>query len=159
VLLRFFLYGLIGWCAEVLWTASYDLVSGTVRDPGDRAGRVSASRGERLRLTGRTYLWMLPIYGAGGLLFERAHDALRATAWPLRALIYVAGFFAGEALAGLALKVLTGRCPWDYSYARLSVLGGVIRLDYAPVWMAFAFFLERAHDVLAAVEAPLRAAL
>ncbi len=55
------------------------------------------------------------------------------------------GIFVIEAIAGLLLKVFTGRCPWDYSYARWHV-GGVIRLDYAPVWFAFGMVLERVHD-------------
>src|SRR5260370_22124962 len=101
---------------------------------------------------------MLPIYGAGGLLFERVHAAVGGWAWPLRGGTYAIGAFAVEAAAGLLLRALTGRCPWDYSYARASV-GGVIRLDYAPVWLAFGLMLERVHDTLVAVEAPLRAAL
>jgi hypothetical protein len=38
-------------------------------------------------------------------------------------------------------------------------VGGVIRLDYVPVWFAFGMVLERVHDLLLAIEGPLRAAL
>lgn len=157
-MIRFLAYGLLGWCAEIVWTAGYDAVSGTRRAAGDVVGREPVTRAERLRLAGRTYLWMLPIYGAGGLLFEPAHDAIRRLPWPARGAIYAVGIFAVEYLAGWLLRRLTGRCPWDYSYARASV-AGYIRLDYAPVWFAFGLLLERVHAVLGAVEGPMRAAL
>jgi hypothetical protein len=143
---HFVAYGLFGWCAEIVWTALYDAVSGTRRAPGDTATRVPLDRAGRLRLEGKSYLWMLPIYGGGGLLFERAHDALAGQPWLLRGLVYCVGAFAVEAAAGWGLRLATGRIPWDYSYARASALGGAIRLDYAPVWLAFGFALERVHD-------------
>jgi hypothetical protein len=151
-LMRFLLYGLFGWCAEIVWSATYDVVSGTRRAPGDTAQRRPLTRAERWRLQGTTYLWMLPIYGAGGLLFERLHRAVVdwGWSWPLRGGAYMLGAFAVEAAAGLGLRALTGRCPWDYSYARASV-GGVIRLDYAPVWFAFGLVLERVQRFIAAV--------
>ncbi|HZS41492.1 MAG TPA: hypothetical protein VFF06_31900 [Polyangia bacterium] len=147
MLRQFIAYGLLGWCAEVVWTALYDLWTGTRRAEGDRIGRVPMTRAERLRLSGRTYLWMFPIYGSAAFVFNPAHDALRAQAWPLRGLVYMTGIFVVEAIAGLLLKAVTGRCPWDYSYARFNV-AGVIRLDYAPVWFAFGLLLERVHDYL-----------
>jgi uncharacterized membrane protein len=156
--LRFVAYGLLGWCAEIVWTASYDALSGRRRGVGDTVERVPISRAERLRLAGHTYLWMLPLYGLAALLFEPAHDAVRTLAWPLRGAIYATGIFAVEYAAGWLLRRTIGRCPWDYSYARASV-HGLIRLDYAPVWFLFGLLLERAHDVLRAVEGPLRAAL
>lgn len=158
MLLRFVLYGLLGWCAEIVWTASYDAVAGTARAPGDEAGRVPLSRAGRLRLAGRTYLWMLPIYGLAAVLFEPVHDAVRGLAWPVRGALYAAGIFVVEYVAGWLLERATGRCPWDYSYSRWSV-HGYIRLDYAPVWFVVGLLLERAHDLLAAIEPALRAAL
>jgi Putative ABC-transporter type IV len=157
VLSRFLLYGLIGWCAEILWTAAWDGATGT--RPAEHPGRrIPLSRRERLRLTGHTYLWMLPIYGGAALLFEPVHDAMRHLAWPLRGLLWTCAIFAVEAAAGLGLRRATGRCPWDYSYARLSV-AGVIRLDYAPVWFAVGLGLERLHDLLLRVGPSLHGAL
>jgi hypothetical protein len=158
MLFHFVAYGLLGWCAEIVWTASYDAVAGTRRKEGDTVGRVAMTRAERLRLAGHTYLWMFPIYGSAALLFEPVHDAVRDWSWPLRGVVYTIGLFTVEALAGFVLKWTTGRCPWDYSYARTSI-GGVIRLDYAPLWFVFGLALERFHDLLRAVEIPLRAAL
>jgi hypothetical protein len=138
---RFVAYGLFGWCAEIVWTAGYALVRGT------RRGQ-PVPREERWRLQGHTYLWMLPIYGSAALLFEPAHDHLRAQFWALRGLVYMLGCFAVEALSGLVLKRAVGKCPWDYSYSRFSAIGGTIRLDYAPVWFSFGLVLERLHDFL-----------
>ncbi len=158
-MLRFVLYGLLGWCAEIVWTALYDAVTGTRRAEGEVAAHVKTTRSERLRLVGRTYLWMFPIYGSAALLFEPAHDAIRRWPWPARGAIECDGIFAVEALSGLLLKRATGRVPWDYSASRASALGGTIRLDYAPVWFSFGLLLERAHDFFVAVEPALRAAL
>ena len=158
--MRFVLYGLLGWCAEIVWTAAYDALAGDRPAVGSdgRVTRVPLDRAERLRLVGHTYLWMFPIYGLAALLFEPAHDAVRALPWVVRGAIYTVGIFAVEYVAGWALRRATGRCPWDYSYARFSV-HGYIRLDYTPVWFVFGMILERAHDLMTAIEAPLRQAL
>lgn len=145
---RFLIYGLIGWCAEIVWTALYELVTGTRKDPLDVTIRVRMTPPERWRLMGHTYLWMLPVYGLGGLAFEPLHELVRALPWLLRGSLWALGCFAVEYAAGLALRRLGGRCPWDYSYARWSV-GGLIRLDYAPVWFLFGLALERVHDAVA----------
>jgi uncharacterized membrane protein len=156
---HFVIYGLLGWCGEIVFTSTYDAVTGARQAEGDRPGeRVPITRGDRLALAGRTYLWMFPIYGLCAPGFEPLHDAIRGWAWPLRGLIYMAGIFLIEAITGLLLKVVIGRCPWDYSYARTSVLG-VIRLDYAPVWFGAGLVLERVHDVLRTIDSPLRTAL
>jgi hypothetical protein len=138
----FVLFGLFGWVAEIVWTALYDFVSGTRRAEGDTTTRVKTSPAVRWRLEGRSYLWMFPIYGTGGVLFVRAHAMIAAWPWAARGAIYCLGAFAIEAASGGILKIITGRIPWDYSYARLSALGGTIRLDYAPVWFAFGMVLE-----------------
>lgn len=148
MLLRFFLYGALGWCGEILWTAVYELVTGTRKHPTDVHVRVPMTPPERWRLAGHTYLWMFPLYGLGGLAFEPCHEAVRAWPWPLRGLCWMALIFAAEYALGRLLRRATGRCPWDYGYARWNV-DGVIRLDYAPVWFCFGFVLERVHDALA----------
>jgi hypothetical protein len=158
VLIRFLLYGCVGVVAEVFFTAAYEMISGTRRPPIDSTVRIPMSRAERLRAQGHTTLWMFPIYGSAALLFEPAHDALRAWPWLARGGAWMAGLFAVEAGAGLLLRATTGRCPWDYSYARTNIRG-VIRLDYAPLWFAFGLGLERLHDLFAAIEPAVRAAL
>jgi Putative ABC-transporter type IV len=157
-MLRFAVYGLLGFAAEVIWTAAYDLVAGTTRATGDVVGRRPLEGPERWRLAGRTYLWMFPIYGATGLLFEPASDAMGGLAWPLRGLAWMTGIFVIEYVAGWAIERLTGRCPWDYSYVRSSV-HGYIRLDYAPVWFAFGLLGERLIQGVRHAEPALRVGL
>jgi uncharacterized membrane protein len=144
---HFLIYGVFGWCAEILWTASHDFMTGSRVDPVDPSVKVPLTPLERWRLCGSTYLWMFPLYGAGGLLFEPLHDALRRHPWPLRGLTWTVLIFLVEYASGRALRRLTGRCPWDYTYARANV-HGLIRLDYAPVWFAFGLLLELVHDAL-----------
>jgi hypothetical protein len=153
--IRFVLYGLFGWCAEVMWTALYHLVGGSARASGDTAERQPLTRAERLRLEGKTYLWMFPIYGGALLAFERVHGAIAPWAWPARGAVYMMGAFAVEAASGLLLRAATGRVPWDYSYARASALGGAIRLDYAPLWFAFGLMLERVQALVTRMAAAL----
>jgi uncharacterized membrane protein len=131
--LRFVLYGLGGWCGEIVWTAIRDRVRRRVHD---------------WKLKGTTYLWMFPIYGSIVFFYEPVHTGIRPWPWVFRGLIYVLGFFAIEYLAGWLLKRLTGSCPWDYSkWSRFSIKS-YIRLDYAPIWFLVGLGLEPIHDFL-----------
>jgi uncharacterized membrane protein len=159
LIVRFFAYGLLGWCAEIVWTALYEAVTGTRRSDVDPSRREPLQAGQRWALTGKTYLWVLPLYGGAALfLFEPLHRLVQAQPWVLRGLAYMAAVFLVEGGSGLLLRRVIGRCPWDYSYARANV-GGVIRLDYAPIWFGFGLALERIHDVVKSLEGPLRATL
>ena len=134
MLIRFVLYGLFGWCGEIIWTASWEKITGRQAD---------------WKLRGTTYLWMFPLYGAAFvLLFEPAHNALRAWPWPVRGLVYMLGFFAVEYASGWLLRRLTGACPWDYTEHSRWQIHGLIRLDYAPVWFVAGLGLEWLHDML-----------
>ena len=146
MLIRFVLYGLLGWAIEIVWTALSSTASG-------------AQRG--WPLAGTTYLWMFPIYGLLAPLYEPLHDAIRAWPWPLRGLLYGLGFLAVEYVAGWLLRRLTGACPWDYTGRCRRHLHGLIRLDYGPLWALLGLALEPVHDLLVrltpAIEAALRA--
>src|SRR3954453_23453660 len=100
---RFLAYGLAGWCSEVLTT-----------------GLRSHGRDGDWRLTGHTYLWMLPIYGVAAVAFEPGDAAARRAgwAWWQRAAAWTAGIYAVEAASGELLRTLTGEVPWDYSRPR-----------------------------------------
>jgi uncharacterized membrane protein len=141
--IRFVLYGLLGWCAEVVWTAIVDFAS--TRD---------------VRLAGTTYLWMFPIYGAIAFLYEPLHDALRAWPWLARALVYAVGFTAVEYASGWAIERATGRCPWDYvaGGARFAI-NPYVRWDYFPVWAAAGLLLEPVHDLLVRLTPAIASAL
>jgi uncharacterized membrane protein len=141
MLIRSLIYGLLGWVIEIIWTAL------PKRRPVD------------WRLTGHTYLWMLPIYALIGPLYEPIHQALRRVAWPLRAVVYAAGFISVETITGLLLKRLIGRCPWDYTGDTRWQVGGVTRFDYAPLWAALGLGLEPVHDRLVQLTPAIEAAL
>jgi uncharacterized membrane protein len=141
---RFVLYGLFGWCAEIVWTASTAVV-GALR----RRGHID------VRLRGHTYLWMFPVYGGGGLLFEATYHAARAWPWPVRGLVYMLGCFAVEYASGWVIRRLSGKVPWDYSHVPWH-LHGLIRLDYAPVWFVFGLLLERVQQVVDAAAPAVR---
>ena len=144
MLIRFFIYGIIGWCVEVVWSAVTERLPGRQRD---------------WRLVGHTYLWMLPIYGLLAPLYEPVHNALRGHSFALRGLAYLAGFWLIEYAAGWLLRALTGKCPWNYSDLRGSIGGGLIALEYAPVWVLFGLLLEPVHDRLVWLTPYLREAL
>lgn len=125
---RFVIYGLLGWCIEVIWTGLGSLLIGDVR------------------LTAKTYLWMFPIYGLV-ILFEPMHDAIRF--WPLwkRGVIWMLLCFTVEYLTGWMLRSMLGTAPWDYSQAFFNI-HGLIRLDYAPAWFGAGLLFEKIHDWL-----------
>jgi uncharacterized membrane protein len=132
VFIRFLLYGVFGWCFEIVWTAVIERIRGTQRD---------------WRLTGHTYLWMFPIYGLLAPIGEPVHNVMRSQFWIVRGLVYLIAIWAVEFATGWLLRKLTGKCPWDYSHLRGNVLG-IITLEYAPVWFLFGLAFERLHDAL-----------
>lgn len=119
---NFLICGLTGWCLEILYTS---LWSGINHDG---------------RLIGHTSIWMFPIYGTAALIVPVYHKIKR---WPaiFRGGVYSLGILSGEFLSGSLLKKFHA-CPWDYSDARYNI-GGVIRLDYMPLWMIAGLIFER----------------
>lgn len=126
---RVIIYGLLGWCLEIVWTGLGSLISGDVR------------------LTAKTYLWMFPIYGLAAVMFEPLHDEIRL--WPLwaRGSIWMLLCFSVEYLTGWMLRNTIGAAPWDYSSAFFHI-HGLIRLDYAPAWFGAGLLFEKIHDWL-----------
>ena len=143
MLIRFVLYGLLGWSAEVVWSATTERLRGKQRD---------------WRLVGHTYLWMFPIYGLLAPLYEPLHDFLRPWHWFMRGTIYVLGFWLIEYVSGWLLRRLTGKCPWDYSELRGN-LHGLIAWEYGPVWFAAGLALEPVHNFFVRLTPAIRAAL
>lgn len=132
MLIRFCIYGLLGWCFEVVFTAVLAKATGKQRD---------------WRLEGHSYLWMFPIYGLLAPIGEPLHDFMRPHFWVLRGLVYLAGIWIVEFVTGWLLLKLTGKCPWDYSHLRWNYRG-IVALEYAPVWFLFGLGFERVHDAL-----------
>ena len=128
---RFAIYGLLGWCAEIVFTAARGAVTGT----GDQ------------RLQGASSLWMHPIYGAGGLAMEVVHRGSRRQPWWTRAAGYAATCLLLEYASGWALRRTTGACPWDYGDRGINV-DGLARLDYAPFWAVAGLAVEPVSSAL-----------
>lgn len=129
---RFIIYGLAGWCMEIIWTGIGSMLSGDIN------------------LNARTYIWMFPIYGLA-ILFEPIHNKIRE--WPVivRGGVYTLLIFVIEYLAGWTLESIIGNCPWDYGENTFSI-NGFIRLDYAPAWFAAGLIFDRIHDLLINIE-------
>lgn len=130
MVIRFILYGLGGWCGEVIFTALTD----------------SLPRRD-WRLMGTTFLWMFPIYGLLVVLYEPTHDLIRDMPMLVRALIWSLGFTAVEWLSGWLIARITGKCPWDYSGKRFAI-NPYIRWDFFLVWALIGLALEPIHDFL-----------
>jgi hypothetical protein len=91
----------------------------------------------------------VPVYGLAQPLFEPVHDRLRQRRRVDRAAAYGVGILGVEYVTGRLLRRLVGTAAWDYGDAR-SAVGGLIRLDYLPLWAVFGLGLERLHDLLVA---------
>lgn len=119
---RFFICGLTGWCMEIIFTA------------------FNAFRHHEFKLMGQTSIWMFPIYSMAALIYP-FYTLIKKLPMIMRGTIYSIGFFIFEFISGTFLKK-HNICPWDYSNAK-SNIKGVIRLDYAPVWMVAGLIFER----------------
>jgi len=122
MLMMFAVFGAAGLVMEVFWTGLGSLLA------RDR------------RATSKTSIWMFFIYGMGAFLTP-VMGVIYPMFWLLRGMIYAACIFLIEYAFGRAMKAISA-CPWDYSDVRLNV-HGVIRLDYAPVWMAVGLIMEQ----------------
>lgn len=131
---KFVVFGVLGWCAEILWTGLCSLLT------GDSA------------LTAQTYLWMFPIYGLAAFAEPLFLGFRRYCPLWQRMGVYACAIFAVEFAAGWLLRGVTGLCPWDYGGGAFSLMG-FIRLDYAPLWAALGLFFEEVSLFLAEKEA------
>lgn len=127
MLRRYFLYGLLGWILEILWTGLESLISGD------------------LRLMGFTNLWMFFIYGSAVFL-EPLHDFISEWRWPVRGFIWLGIIWGIEYFSGLFLFGLFGVFPWHYT-GPLNI-HGLITLEFAPVWFVAGLLFEKIHRAL-----------
>lgn len=119
---NFLICGFTGWCIEILFTSIGSIIK------KDR------------RLIGQTSLWMFPIYGMAACIGP-VYQKIKKIPALFRGCFYTVGIFFFEYLSGSFLK-RHASCPWDYSDAKSNV-NGLIRLDYAPLWMMMGLFYER----------------
>ena len=127
MLIRFIIYGLLGWNMEVIWTGFAEILHGSPN------------------LIGHTSLWMFFIYGSASFLLEPIHTRIRRLHWLLRGCIWAGLIFAIEFISGTLLKLI-GITAWNYT-GTFAVLG-VIRLDYFPAWAAAGLIFKKIHDML-----------
>ena len=120
---RFIVYGLMGWCIEVFWTGMCSLI---YRD---------------VTLASQTSLWMFPIYSLM-VFIEPIYGLIKKQHIILRGCIYVICIYTVEYFSGLLLLSVFGSTPWDYSHAKYNI-NGLIRLDYAPAWLAAGLLFEK----------------
>jgi uncharacterized membrane protein len=133
ILFRFLIYGVLGWCMEILWTAVKKRITGEAKD---------------WLLTGDTSLWSFFLYGTIVFLYEPIHNLLRSQPAVLRGVGYLAGFWLVEYLGGRLIWIITRRKPWDYSNSPGGSLHGLIRWYFAIIWPFVGLALEPLHDFL-----------
>ncbi len=121
---RYFLYGIIGWSMEIVWTGLYSLLNGD------------------MALEAYTSLWMLFIYGSAVFL-EPLHDVIQNWNVILRGIIWVVIIWGIEYSTGKILLGLLNVYPWQY-FGKFAV-EGLVRLDYAPAWFVAGLLFERVH--------------
>jgi hypothetical protein len=102
-----------------------------------------------------TNLWMVAVYGAGGLVLEGLDVLLRLPV-AIRALGLVAAIYALGTAVGWAVVEVGGDPLWE-----LPPAGGYVRLDLAPAWFmvaaGFRFVrrgLDRVQELLERTHAP-----
>ena len=132
-LLRFYQYGIHGFCYEVVFTAIFDFF---VHDAG-------------WELKGHSSISTFFIYGAGCFVVEQLYVWLyykHGVQWYWRKTIYVIILYICELSAGLLLRQLDA-CPWDYSHYPYNY-EGLITLMYAPLWLLMVCVQEAVADKL-----------
>jgi hypothetical protein len=85
----------------------------------------------------QSYVWMAFIYGLIPVLGILFHDRAKPLPVWIRLPLYVLIIYIIEFTTGYLLQVFTGKCPWHYT-SGWNVMG-LIRLDYFPAWLVFAW--------------------
>jgi hypothetical protein len=91
-------------------------------------------------LTGKTYVWMMPIYAIIPLGMSIVYPLVKHLPLFVRLSIYVFCIYVIEFVAGFGLAQITGKCPWEYTAGWHFM--GYIRLDYFPAWLLFVYIVE-----------------
>ncbi|MDD3839624.1 MAG: hypothetical protein PHP06_03535 [Clostridia bacterium] len=133
MLWKFFLYGILGWLVEIVWTGMGSLLRGN------------------WTLASHTYLWMLPVYGSAVFL-EPIHNRIRRHPWISRGILWMGVILVIEYVSGWLIQQVIGVCPWDYSNNTNFSVNGFIRLDYAPAWFIAGLLFEHVHDYISKIK-------
>ena len=129
IAIDFIKYATFGVTIEVIFTAWCDVLE-------------ARKNGKSIpwRLQGFSYIWMIPIYGSIAFFAPLIFPVMQAYPLIIRLMLYGVIILAVEYVTGQILKKMIGRCPWHYE-SRFAI-HNVIRLDYYPLWMFFAWIVE-----------------
>ena len=124
---------LMGITLEIFWTSIID----------------STKKGD-LKLTGKTYLWMFPVYAIVPLIYILILPEFNHTNIFFRGIIYMFSFYLLEFISGWLIKKLVKVSPWDYEGYSINIFGkkyksninGLICLEYAPIWFLYGILGE-----------------
>lgn len=124
---RVILYGVFGWTVEVFFTGMFSAIGGDIS------------------ATSQTYLWMFPVWGFGGLVFERIAFRFKAAEvhFLSRIFVYTLGIMSVEYCSGGLIYLFAGTIPWDYSSETTWHINGLVRLDYLPCWAICGIVMEK----------------
>lgn len=123
------MFGCIGLTTEIIFTAFKKVISDFDNNqPVD------------LSLSGKTYVWMFFIYGMIPIIGDFVYPKIKHWKTINRLIFYVVITYLVEFISGGILKLILGKCPWEYTKG-IHVLG-IIRLDYFGFWMLFMWILE-----------------
>src|SRR5581483_6635580 len=102
-----------------------------------------------LRLRGYTYAWMAPIYALVYPFCAVLYPRMAVYPLLVRGVAYMVVIYAVEYSSGWLLRRCVGACPWECEYRKAKWhLHGLIRLDFAPAWIAAALIFEWTYRVL-----------
>ncbi|XP_071497909.1 transmembrane protein 229B-like [Diadema antillarum] len=125
VWVRFYIYAIHGYFAEVMFTAGWEFVVN-----------------QNFKFPGNTSVWSLAIYGMSNLFIEWMYLRMKGRVpIAVRLLIYTLWIYVWEFSTGLLLRQFNA-CPWDYSPFEWDFLG-LITLEYAPAWVIGALITEQ----------------
>lgn len=111
---------------------------------------INSIRTKDRKLTGKTYLWMFPIYALVPFIYIFGMKYLQDVNIFIKAIIYMFAFYLLEFTSGYIIKKITGVSPWSYRGYNIKIFGkeykanykGLICLEYAPIWYLYGIMGE-----------------
>lgn len=124
---------LLGITMEVFWTSILNSIK--TKNP---------------RLTGKTYLWMFPIYAIVPFIYIFVLKYFPEINIFIRGIIYMFSFYFLELISGFLIKKMVGVSPWNYKGRSIKIFSkkyklnflGLIYIEYAPIWYLYGIIGE-----------------
>ncbi len=132
LLFKFCAYVMFGFTMEVFFVAISNVADGSIS-------------GRDKYLEGKTYLWMVPVYGFL-LLFVLEPLIAKVASYGIlsRFAVYGVAIAFFEGLTGFVYDKLLGFCPWDYSSSKWKVHPrGYTKLTIIPAWGVAGLVIEK----------------